>query len=598
MLLTVAMAPLPARQSPGASPLQMVATPAATAVLSGRVVTDSGNSTPVRRATVRLEGAPGTSTRMVGTDDDGRFVLAALPAGTFTLSVTKAGFIRAFHGSSRPGRGPGVPIAIADGARLEVTLRVLPGAAITGLITDQRGMPVLGVAVHAIDIRGGSNVAPPPVMTDDLGVYRIFGLPPGEYVVSALPRLGPAGGSSAIRGDMLDVTDAEARWVRGLMAGGGAGGAAPPPGRPVTFAPMYYPGSFDAGAATTLKIAAGEERAGIDLSVRPVAVAKISGTIVDALGQPVSAATVSLFPKRRDRPVVLDTLVTTGALVMPRGTVTTEGFTIPGVAPGEYTIVARSGSGQRGAAAAPAAPDPSFCVLDLSVDGSDQAGLVLRLLPGLKVAGSIVFDRTTLTPSDDMSGVEISLTSLGPYIGVTSAPRAVVGDGGRFRFGDIPPGTYAWRAVSASTLGATPWVLKSAMLNGRDLADQPLDSTPGGTNLDGLVITLTNRAAEISGRLIDAQNQPATAYSIVVFAAERSFWWAGSRRIQRAQPATDGSFAVAGLPAGDYAIAAVSNADASDLADPAFLARLLPSAYKFALTDGEKKKQDLSVGGR
>ena len=58
------------------------------------------------------------------------------------------------------------------------------------------------------------------------------------------------------------------------------------------------------------------------------------------------------------------------------------------------------------------------------------------------------------------------------------------------------------------------------------------------------------------------------------------------------------SFAVAGLPAGDYAIAAVSNADASDLADPAFLARLLPSAYKFALTDGEKKKQDLSVGGR
>jgi len=140
--------------------------------------------------------------------------------------------------------------------------------------------------------------------------------------------------------------------------------------------------------------------------------------------------------------------------------------------------------------------------------------------------------------------------------------------------------------------------LKSAILNGRDLADRPLESIPGTADLEGVVITFTDRAAGVSGRIIDSRNQPVTQYSIVVFAADRSFWWPGSRRVQRAQPATDGSFTIASLPAGEYAIAAAENVEASDLADPAFLARLLASAYRFSLADGEKKKQDLSVGGR
>ena len=86
-----------------------------------------------------------------------------------------------------------------------------------------------------------------------------------------------------------------------------------------------------------------------------------------------------------------------------------------------------------------------------------------------------------------------------------------------------------------------------------------------------------------------------TRYSIVVFTVERSLWLPNARRIKLAQPATDGSFSISGLPAGNYAIVAAEDVEAADLADHAFLSLLLESAYKLTLSEGERKLQDLKV---
>ncbi len=95
-----------------------------------------------------------------------------LPAGRFTVSASKAGFVQTFHGSTRPGRGPGVPVAVADGQKVDVAIRLLPGAVITGVITDGRGNPAPGVTVAAVETRpsGGAALAPVRVVTDDRGV--------------------------------------------------------------------------------------------------------------------------------------------------------------------------------------------------------------------------------------------------------------------------------------------------------------------------------------------------------------------------------------------------------------------------------------------
>ena len=138
-------------------------------------------------------------------------------------------------------------------------------------------------------------------------------------------------------------------------------------------------------------------------------------------------------------------------------------------------------------------------------------------------------------------------------------------------------------------------MLKSAVVNGRDVADVPLDAVPGQA-LTGMVVTFADRMAEVAGTLVDAGGQPVTRYAIVVFSTERSHWLPNSRRIRSTIPATDGRFSVVGLPAGEYAVAAAENVETSDLADPAFLAELLTSAHRITIGDGERKVQNLRVG--
>lgn len=569
-----------------------------TSVVSGVIVTDTASPQPVRRATVRLTGDAGTSGRLAGTDDNGRFSFEGLPVGTYLLSATKPGYVEVFHGSKHPGRGPGVPIAVGDGQRVDVTVRILPGAAITGSITDAHGNPAAGVPVAAVETRPGSGGALAPVRatTDDQGTYRLFGLAPGEYLISASPQLVPApDGRGTSSGGAVPLTSfAELQWARNRGVGTG-GAPPPPPGRVVAYAPVFFPGTTNASEAAVVRVQSGEERTGVGMTLQLVPMSRIAGTLVDPNGNAVTVATVALYPRRRAQPSPADMLVSSDALVLPRATVSAAGFVFTGVAPGEYTLVARTGSGQRGAAPPPnaTAPVTLWNVTDLVVDGSDRSDLALRLQRGLTLEGRIDFERTMLVPPTDYP-VEVSLVALNPIPGV-AVPRAVRKNDW-FTFSSIPPGLYVVRANLITAVSSRgDWVLKSAVVNRRDLADRPIESNATGEEIRTAVVTLSDRVSEISGRLLDSENQPVTRYWIAVFATDKSLWLPTARRIQSVQPATDGSFSVKGLPAGEYAIVAVGDTAPGDLGDPAVLEQLLASAFKLTLADGEKKRQDLRV---
>jgi hypothetical protein len=570
--------------------------PSGTGVLSGVLTSDETTPHPVRRATIRLTSTTGTSTRLAGTDDNGRFEFDALPAGSFTLSATKPGYVETFYRSRHPGRGPGVPVAVTNGQRVEVALRIVPGAVITGTITDAQGYPAPRVSVAILGLSAQGTSVPVRGVTDDRGMYRIFSLAPGDYLVSALPRLGTTPfGTSAAPSEIAGITDAEARWARGASTGTiGMAPTSPPPGPPVTYAPVFYPGTSDVAAAVKVSVGVGEERAGVDLAVEVVPTARLAGTIVDANGQATSAS-VSLYPRRRDQPTPADALVASGAVTMPRATVTAAGFSISGVTPGEYTLIARSGSMSRSAGPPPGTP-ALWCVTDLTVAGRDQTDLALRLVPGQKISGTIVFEHSTQTPPADMSAIDLSLRASGSSIGMFSASRATVAASGAFTFSSIVPWSYRFSATPPGAAAGARWTLKSAIVNGRDLADGAFEVTPG-VDVAGVTITFTDHAAGIAGRIVDAAGRPISRYSIIVFPVDPAQWLPQSRRIRSAPPATDGSFTVAGLPAGEYAIAAAEDVNAADLSDPAFLAQLLASAYTVTLGEGEQRRQDLKIGG-
>jgi protocatechuate 3,4-dioxygenase beta subunit len=160
-----------------------------TAVVAGTVVTDDADARPVRHARVTLNGAEPFDGMTTITDDHGRFAFGGLPAGRFELAASKDGWVTSAYGAKRPLR-PGTSLPVANGQTVDVTVRLVRGAVITGLLLDNTGQPSVGTTVRAMRyavIDGQRRLRPSraSVTTDDRGVYRIYGLAPGEYVVGA-----------------------------------------------------------------------------------------------------------------------------------------------------------------------------------------------------------------------------------------------------------------------------------------------------------------------------------------------------------------------------------------------------------------------------
>jgi hypothetical protein len=159
----------------------------------------------------------------------------------------------------------------------------------------------------------------------------------------------------------------------------------------------------------------------------------------------------------------------------------------------------------------------------------------------------------------------------------------------------VPPGTFTLNPSVLDT-AARNWWLRSAMLNGRDLLDAPVDIQPG-QDLSGIVFTFTDKHSELAGTLTTAAGRAATDYFVIVCPTEPSLWTTGSRRVKSLRPASDGSFSVKDLPAGEYTISALLDVAPGDWNDPAWLAQVAAAGAKVIVSDGAKTVQDLRIGG-
>ena len=104
-----------------------------------------------------------------------------------------------------------------------------------------------------------------------------------------------------------------------------------------------------------------------------------------------------------------------------------------------------------------------------------------------------------------------------------------------------------------------------------------------------------DKTQELSGTIQDTLGKPTADYTIVLFAAEKTFWVPQSRRIQGVRPSTDGKFTVRGIPAGEYRLTAVTDVEPGEWFDPAFLEQLMSASIPVSVREGEKKVQDIKV---
>ena len=532
------------------------ATQTGTARIRGRVVA-ARTGAPLRRAQVQGFAAEGQVRRTTTTDADGRYEFADLPAGRFTVSVTKAGYVTLQYGQRRTFEA-GTPITLSDGQQIDRVDFSLPrGAVISVRVTDDFGDPIAGAQIQVQRYQYGTDgqrrltaVQTGGVFglstTDDRGELRAFGLMPGEYIVSATYR-------STLAPPLPNSTDTSEG-----------------------FAPTFYPGTVNSAEAQAVSVTVGDETP-VQFSMVAARLARVSGTVVDSDGRPSTGAMLQLMSRQGN-----------GGFTFGVGSVSTDGtFTIAGVTPGEHSIEVRP-------IPRPGATSGEFASVPIVVSGSDVTGVRIVTGKGALVTGRVVFEGTS--PRTPLGGGPLRLF---PQPADTSRPFMNFGGSDPLTNGTVEEsGAFQFNGASGRvffTVSAPPpWTLKSVTLDGEDVTDEPIDLTGKGT-VSGLIIRMTDRVTQVSGQVTDSRGQTTRDYVVVLLPVEaKQEPVVAGRWIRTARPDSNGRFQARVRP-GRYIATAVEDLEQGRQFAPEFQEQLRRSAREFSVREGEMITLDLKL---
>lgn len=528
------------------------------ATISGRVF-DRGDG-PVRAGIVRAVPLTDGIGQLAATASDGRYTFTDLPAGTYRLISERSAYVGLVSGSRTVqipldvgASGPIVTVSRGE-RRTGVDITLPRGGVITGTVRDDVGEPVEGIAVQAWQSRwtaGGRMFARAPGVfvrrTDDRGRYRLFGLAPGAYYIAV-------------------SEDAESEG-------------------PAIFYPrspgavILYPGSHAIGGASAVPVAEGSEVPGVDVTLPQVQLATVRGRAVDGSGAPLRG-TVTLSGSHRSGAPVLE----------PRMAQISDGaFLFPGVSPGEYVVQAERNA-ELYVLSRPRGEQPrEFGMTFVTVSGHEVASVFLQTTTGSSISGRVlVKDDPTGRPPPGMALMAIPA---GADRSPSSVRTARVNADGEFVMRSL------FGPLRIALQQAPPgWRLDAVQIGRVNAADDPVTFGSAEESRTDVTVVLQQGGAEISGEVTGAGRAGAL---VIVFSGDREHWHARSRYVDLTAADAEGRFAVEGLPAGDYRVAALIsgslNAGTGEWQDPNVLAALLPFATSVTLSDGARASVNVSA---
>jgi protocatechuate 3,4-dioxygenase beta subunit len=542
-------------QSPGQGPARD-RTPAqtGTAVIRGRIFA-ADNGRPLRRARITLSAPElGSENRTTSTNPEGRYEVKDLPAGRYSMTVARSGYLTLRYGQRRP-LEQGKPLQILDKQLVDNVDFSLPRmSVITGRITDEVGEPISGVQVWAMRstyFEGRRKLVPVGnIMSDDSGQYRILGLVPGTYYVMATIR------------ETWTVTDGGVEQVMG-------------------YAPTYFPGSTSVSDARRVTVAVGQEASSTDFSLIPGRAAKVSGTAVDSRGRPLGGQSVSVNQEFRG-PNSMMMFGGSGATVAADGT-----FTIKNLAPGEYKLMVRTETEGK----IPMQQVQEASAVPIVVSGIDIDNVTLVTSAGWSASGQVVDDHGG-APNIPRDRIRIAARPLNgdtdPRMGFGKPDSGRVKDDGMFAVSNV------FGPARIRVTLPDGWMVKAVMHDGRDVADTLIDMK-SGEELSGLQVIVTNNVTTVTGQLTDDKGAPITDGTVIVFADEVDKWSEDSRFVRSARPDQQGQYQIKGLPPGEYLAVAVDYVQEGMWNDPDYLESLRRYSQKFTLLDGTSQAVALKL---
>lgn len=544
-------APIPGpggAQRPGFPPRDRTAAePTGTARIRGRILSAESGA-PLRRAQVSLFGSEVPVRRATTSDADGRYEFLDLPAGRYTLNASKGGYVGLQYGQRRPFEG-GTPVIVSDGQTMTGLDMTLPrGGVIAGRITDEFGEPMAGAQAQAQRYTYGPDGQRrlQPVngaMSDDLGQFRIYGLMPGEYVVSA-----------GVRGPIMVA-----------------------PGAPIAevnegYPPTFYPGTINVAEAQVITVVVSQETP-IQFSLQPARMGRVRGNVVDSSGKPVAGAMVMLRAG-----------TSMSQIGMGGGQTAADGaFTLTNVAPGDYLVEVRP--------SARAVGETEFASVPVSVPAGDLSGLRITTGKGTTITGRVVFEgQSPRTGSPAPLRVFLQSADPGrmaPMFGGDPISNGLVAEDGTFQL------TSASGEVLFRPVTPPGWVLKSVSLEGEDITDEPFDLT-GKESVTGLRIVLTDRLTTITGQVTE-RGAVVKDYMVIVQPANDREGISLGRILRIARADQDGRFRVRGMPPGRYIATAVESLEQGRQFVPEVRSALRKNGVGVSVAEGATVTVDLAL---
>lgn len=324
------------------------------------------------------------------TDQTGSYRIANLPAGTYKISPITPALVPANQSE---------PVIVSEGEHVQdINVLLVPGGVITGKITDSRGEPLIGQYVTITPVYEQPGVVPsvfnrtplmrvpsPDNSTDDRGVYRAFGLPPGKYKVSA----GEGYGTNISREE------------------------------------TFYPSVTDAAKATIIEVTEGSETKDVDIALgRPVRKFSMGGRVVDGeTGKPIPNLKYDLGQRTDHGKGFSSSSTWSGGITNANGE-----FRFEIATPGTYTISTDL-------------PDGSDLVnasITFEVVDRDRTDLLITMTKGGSLSGVVALD-----------GNELALTTLSDLRIYAAVTRSGSDFGGSSESTVGPDGTFSINGVGS-----------------------------------------------------------------------------------------------------------------------------------------------------
>jgi uncharacterized protein (DUF2141 family) len=542
-----AIAQPPGRRPPprSAQPQQQLA-PEDYARVEG-VVINGQTGEPLRKVEVQLASHDGgrpegdETSFSVTTLEDGKFAFAQLPPGRYAVGVRKNGFTRQGSGWTNAVTPQLPSVQIGRGQSITgMTIRMLPHGVITGRVLDEDGDPVQRIAVSAYryTYQGGrkalSNIS--SGATNDLGEYRIYGLTPGTYYLSAVP---------------FDAYMPQRR------------------GKGETYAPTYYPGAESVEAATPVAVGPGTQAPNMDIRLRRARLYTIAGIVTDAAtGKPANRASVQV--------IALGAQGDSSSGNRGGGAMVREGqFNVRGLTPGAYLLRAQL---QGGAAVGTTRVD---------IHSEDLTGVQITAQPNATLQGVVKYEGEA--PTGVQSYVRISLEPFAQAWATGMAGGSTKDATGTFTIANVAAERYRVR-LSGLPQG---YYVKNILLGNQDIRATGLDFSAGAASAGELTITLASPAGSIEGSVKDAKDAPAANTTVVLIRREELAGLTDQIRTTTTGP--QGEYQFANLAPGDYDILAFEEIEQGAWFDPEVRAQFQNQAKSVKVEKGSAAKQDLKA---